>query len=236
MEAGFESSVSAPLTSPTPDGDTRAKGVCTGTVLIVDDDPELAEAIIAPNFQPTWKTRCEHDLAGALAALDEIDELCAAIIDLHLPPRNGVPMVKAKSLGFEVVERARCLFPAAPVIVFTGYVNPSYVNTAHRLGAEYLVKGDSIADLQRLASRFLLNTHPQPCRATAFVARLREAHALSHRQTQVVTLALRGLQNNEIAAALGISVNTLKRHVAAALDKCSEPSLSSITRRFLRGD
>jgi len=204
-------------------------------VLIVEDDADYAQRIIAPHFDSFWTTRLAYNIPSALAALDEIDELCAAIVDLNLPGGSPFDPDRPNGFGFEVVEHARKLFPSAPVVVFTAHLTPDLVNAAHRLGAEYLVKGASDDDLQRLACRFLLQTHPEPFHADAFVKRMHDECGLSQRQTQVVAFALRGMQNQEIADSLGISVNTLKRHVAAILEKCDIDSLSGLTRRFLRG-
>jgi DNA-binding NarL/FixJ family response regulator len=204
-------------------------------VLIVEDDEPYARLFIAPHFRAHTAVHFAYNVPQALAALDELRDLALAIIDLDLPGGQPFDPTRPGGFGFEVVDKTRRCFPRATVVVLTGHLHATLVNTAQRLGAEYLVKDDCAESLHFMASRLLLETHPQGAEAEAFVARFRDEHALSPRQTQIVAVALRGLQNPEIAAELGISVNTLKRHINGILEKSGEANLASITRRFLRG-
>jgi DNA-binding CsgD family transcriptional regulator len=56
--------------------------------------------------------------------------------------------------------------------------------------------------------------------------------ALTKRQREVSTLIREGLQNREIAARLGISVHTVRRHVEALLKRLDAPTRSSAAVRL----
>ena len=56
--------------------------------------------------------------------------------------------------------------------------------------------------------------------------------AFDARQVEIASLAIRGLENAEIATQLGITCNTLKRHVRLLLSKCGAPTLRALARTY----
>ncbi len=98
------------LAPPRPPTALEIQGVATGArVLIIDDDPNVREAMLelmtATGFQPTVAA----DLPSALAALGE-GEPEVIITDLHLGATSGVDLVRA-------VGRTH---PDLPIIVVSG--------------------------------------------------------------------------------------------------------------------
>lgn len=55
---------------------------------------------------------------------------------------------------------------------------------------------------------------------------------LTERQREVVFLSVTGMRLQAIAARLGISINTLKRHVDAILKRTGKPTLADIREEF----
>jgi DNA-binding NarL/FixJ family response regulator len=213
---------------------TDAKTTRRGIVLIVEDEADYAERYIARFFRSDYEVRFAYNVPGALALVQELPRLSLALVDLDIP--GGVPFDPARPGGFglQVVERIRSRFPLARVVVFTGHLHPNLINTSHRLGAAYLSKSGCEENLRSLARTVVATQHVINEDATRFVAQFSRAHALTKRQTEVLALALTGRSNPEIAAALGISTNTLKRHVRDILGTASEPSLEAIVRQFWR--
>ena len=70
------------------------------------------------------------------------------------------------------------------------------------------------------------------CVAVASGAPAASASALTKRQLEVSKLIGEGLQNREIAARLGISVHTVRRHVEALLKRLDVPTRSSAAVRL----
>ena len=55
---------------------------------------------------------------------------------------------------------------------------------------------------------------------------------LSERQSEVLLLAVTGMRHQTIAETLGISINTLKRHVDAILKRTEAGSIGELRERF----
>lgn len=130
------------------------------------------------------------------------------LIDLRLPDRSGV----------EVIRAGRRMEPQARFIVLTTYEGDEDIHQALEAGAMgYLIKGMShevlIEALKRVHAgrRFL----PSPV-ARALASRMPDCE-LSARESQVLSLLVRGKSNREIADELCIKEATVKSHVSVIL-------------------
>ncbi|MCA1816888.1 MAG: sigma-54 dependent transcriptional regulator [Acidobacteria bacterium] len=98
------------------------------TVLVVDDDRVLRRQLY-------WALEAEHDVVEAETRKDAVERLRAGgvdvvISDLHLPPDlDGI------TEGLGVIEAARALRPAVPVVVITGSNAKEVALEAVRCGA-----------------------------------------------------------------------------------------------------
>jgi two-component system response regulator AtoC len=98
------------------------------TVLVVDDDRVLRRQLY-------WALEAEHDVVEAETRKEAVEKLRAGeidvvISDLHLPPDlDGI------SEGLAIVEAARALRPAVPVVVITGSDAKEVALEAVRCGA-----------------------------------------------------------------------------------------------------
>ncbi len=205
-----------------------------GDVLIVEDEDRFARIVIAPHFA-RWEVTLAYNVPEALDALDTVRDLRLATIDIDLPGATPYDPEHPGGAGFHVVERARQRFPQARLIVLTGHLMPHLVNTTHRLGAEYLFKGDCgknlhhVAETMRLAEETKLDDH---------VIRLVHAYAaekqLSPRQGEILAHAVAGSSREEIMETFGIAGSTLKTHVRGILSKAGVQRLEDVTKE-LRG-
>jgi DNA-binding NarL/FixJ family response regulator len=159
------------------------------------------------------------------------------LLDLHMPGAGGL----------QVLPELRARFPRTAVLVLTVSDADADVTDALLAGAAgYVLKDASAAELvgavraaaggeafvsPRVAAR-LLN------RWRALRAAPRRAAALSPRELEVLRLMAEGAENGEIAEALTISANTVKRHVAAILTKLgaanrTEAAVTAVRTRLI---
>jgi two-component system NarL family response regulator len=147
----------------------------------------------------------------------------AVLMDLRMPDLDGSQATAA------ILERD----PSARIVVLT--VSSEEVDVASAVAAGacgYLVKDSPIDDVIGAVRAAVAGTAwLSPRAAQALLDRVRREHAdservpepqdvnLSPRELEVLQLVARGLDNNEIAAALFISPRTAKNHVSSILGK-----------------
>jgi DNA-binding NarL/FixJ family response regulator len=130
--------------------------------------------------------------------------------------------------GLAVLGQLRSELPAAAVVMFSSYDNPTYVARAVALGAAgYLVKSASrdeiIGAIRRAAAGEALWSREGLRRVTGALSTPRAAAELdaplTKRESEVLKQLALGLSNKEIAQALDISYETVKEHVQHILRK-----------------
>jgi DNA-binding NarL/FixJ family response regulator len=132
------------------------------------------------------------------------------LMDLRMPVLGGA----------EATREIRNEFPKARIIALTTYDGDEDIYRALQAGARgYLLK-DAIREelLIAIKSVYAGQKHVPP----AIAARLAERIPLSDltaRETEVLTLIVKGLNNSDIAIALSISKGTVKVHVNNILGK-----------------
>jgi DNA-binding NarL/FixJ family response regulator len=130
--------------------------------------------------------------------------------------------------ALDSIKRIRTAAPAARIVMFSAFDNPTYVARAVSAGAhDYILKTATRAEVIGAVTGAAAGATPtrfgELRRMTASMAR-REATTgggvrLTPRETQVIRLVAMGLANVEIADSLEISVETVKEHVQNLLRK-----------------
>ena len=87
------------------------------------------------------------------------------------------------------------------------------------MAGEYWVRRDAIGDLVRALE------HAAPRRARS----ARKLFGLSNREIAIVQLVAGGYSNKEIAAAVGLSAETIKHHISSIFDKAGVSSRVELT-------
>ncbi|MBI3157384.1 MAG: response regulator transcription factor [Burkholderiales bacterium] len=208
-------------------------------VLLVDDHPLILAALerviqgIGDDVTVVGVATAE----AARQALREDDSFDLVLLDLALGEVDG----------FEVLAELRATWPAVPVVIVSASERTSDVIRALDLGAmgfvpkrtsnDALVEAlrlvmsgglyvpPSMLGLERAPRSDEVDTEPQVMRPLAEHAQAAphqrvatlESIGLTPRQTEVLALLLQGLPNKLIARQLGVSVETVKDHVAAVL-------------------
>jgi DNA-binding response OmpR family regulator len=137
------------------------EGHVRGSVLVVDDEPTIAEIVSAYLQSAGYETRTAADGAGALRAVaDHPPDL--VVLDLMMPGIDGL----------EVMRRLRSADRAAPlpIILLTARGEESDRVVGLRLGADdYVVKPFSPAELVARVDAVLRRIEPAPAQEPPLV-------------------------------------------------------------------
>jgi DNA-binding NarL/FixJ family response regulator len=180
-------------------------------ILVVDDHPLMTDVLrmVLGTLDQVAEIKTANDLdaACAIAAAGEFDMV---MLDLGLPGCSGV----------EAVARWREKFPALPVVVVSGASDPKVINAALDLGAMGFIPKSAPGEVLLQAVRLVISGAIYvPVEAlNAPPARSQASLNLSPRQSEVLSLLLKGMSNKLIARKLDISENTTKIHVSAVLE------------------
>lgn len=185
-------------------------------VVIVDD-----HAVVRSGLAAFLMAFDDLELAGQAAGGEEAVALCAQVrpdvvlMDLVMPDMDGAAATQA----------IRQQTPQTRVIVLTSFKEEQLVQAALRAGAiGYLLKNVSAAEL---ASAIRAARDGRPTLAPEATQVLIDAnnrppslgHDLTHREREVLSLLIRGLDNAGIARELVVSRSTAKFHVSSILSK-----------------
>jgi DNA-binding response OmpR family regulator len=124
----------------------------TGPVLIIEDEPDIAEVLSYSLQRAGFKTRTAlTGEEGLYASLDRINPPSLILLDLLLPGMNGM----------EICQRLR-KEPAThrtPIVILSAKALPADINTTLQLGAnDYIIKPFSIKEVVTQVRSLLLNS------------------------------------------------------------------------------
>jgi DNA-binding NarL/FixJ family response regulator len=187
-------------------------------ILIVDDH-EVVRAGLKALFQGS-NVRVIAEADGGTAAVK--------LVAKHKPAVVLLDVRMAEGDGLNALARIKLDHPETPVIMFSGYDNPTYVARAVALGASgYLSKGSNkteiVEAIRLVASGETIWSREELRRVTGALAAPRSTSdgdiPLTKRESEVLKQLAFGLTNKEIAQSLGISYETVKEHVQHILRK-----------------
>jgi DNA-binding NarL/FixJ family response regulator len=196
----------------------------TVRVLLADD-----QTLVRAAFAMLVESAPDMEVVGQAATGREAVELARReradliVMDIRMPDLDGIEATRVIAADEDLA--------GVKVLVLTTYDTDEHIVDALRAGASgFLVKDTRPADLldairtvaageallspgptARLIARFLRNPAPLPSAGGP--------ECLSDREREVLTLVARGLNNTEIADALGLSPLTAKTHVSRIMGK-----------------
>lgn len=192
------------------------------TVLIVDDHPVVREGL-RYMLERDERVQIVGEASNGQEALALVAELSPKVVlmDIYMPQMDGL----------EAARRIKAQYPTTAVIMLTMYDNDGYIIDAVRSGASgYLLK-DTSRDLLRhtiaavssggtLIKNALLQRALQGLAASASSLKAEYPHdKLTLREEEVLNLLTEGRSNKEIAQALCIAEDTVKKHVQSIIAK-----------------
>jgi len=185
-------------------------------VLIVDD-----HAVVRSGLSKFLLVCRDLELVGEAADGDQATQLVAlrqpdvVLMDLVMPGTDGVTATR----------EIRRKYPQTQVIVLTSFSDEEMVQGALQAGAvAYLQKNVTAAELAAAiraahAGRMTLSSEAAQVLAQSATQPPIAANALTDRENDVLALLVAGLNNQEIAERLTLSLGTVKFHVSNIYQK-----------------
>ncbi|MEI6359568.1 MAG: response regulator transcription factor [Synechococcus sp. ELA619] len=177
------------------------------TLLIVEDNLPLAQCLRLELEAEGFKAVTAPDAAAALLELQVAETVDLLVVDWDLPDISGL----------ELLRRLRKHNFQQPVLMLTGHDEVDRKVLALESGADdYMVKPFSFDELQaRIQALLRRSSSHEP--AESGDPGLRSL--LSQREWDVLMELGKGKSNAEIAEALFLSLETIKSHIKALLQK-----------------
>lgn len=209
----------------------------TPVVLVDDDDAFRASLRLLVELEPDLAVVGEFGDAAdcvAAAAAGGAAAWRLVLMDVEMPRMRGVD-------GTRALKR---LAPDVAVVMLTVFDDPATVVAAICAGADgYLTKASAPTDLIAQVRAVLAGGSPlTPAVARHLVGALRAvrgdrsapAPGLSPREQAVLALLVDGLAYKQVAAQLGIGIDTVRTHIRGLYKKLQVHSVAEAVARALR--
>ena len=124
------------------------------------------------------------------------------------------------SNGLDAAEKIKKLKPELKIIAVTSMPEVSWMDRAKEIGIEsFWYKEVSEETILEIIERTLNGESIYPIKTPEVKLGMTKSTDLTPREIQVLRLLTTGVENDEIADSLGISLNTVKTHIQHLLDK-----------------
>ena len=195
-------------------------------VFIVDDHFVVRSGLAASlELDDTIQVVGEADRGEDVVACYRRLRPQVVLMDLQLPGMSGVDATAA----------LRVFDPAARVLNFSTFARDDEVQAALDAGAlGYLQKSASRDELLAALQHVARGVRSLPPEVDRRLAALRLGPAITPREREILALIAAGRANKEIAAELGVSEDTVKRHVSHILEKLDVNDRAQATAEAIR--
>ena len=181
-------------------------------VLIVDDS-----RVARSYMESVVNSSADYHLVGVLTNTDMADIACK---------RNAVDLVLMDvcidntESGIDAAAMLRKMLPKLKIIIVTSMVEKSYIDRAREAGADsFWYKDVSPEELIDVMDATMRGESIWPDDTPTVKLGISTSKELTDAQLKVLRLVCEGLQNDEIAQKLNISVNTVRWHITKILEE-----------------
>lgn len=198
------------------------------SVLIVDDHPIVREGLAAIiERRPDMTVIAQAGNGREALVMYRALQPDVTLMDLRLPEMDGVT----------AIAEIRKEFPSARVLVLTTYDGDEDIHRALRAGAMgYLLKDAPREQLIEAIRSVRDDQYSLPQSVSAKMAQRLMAQELTPREREVLRHIARGMSNQEVGAALGVTEGTIKVHVNNLLSKLGvSDRTGAVTTALRRG-
>jgi DNA-binding NarL/FixJ family response regulator len=206
------------------------------TVSIVEDDRETRENLVELlNSAPGL--RCSNGFRTGEAALRglPVEKPDVVLVDINLPDISGI----------ECVSKLKAQLPQLQVLMITTYEDSDMIFRSLRAGASgYLLKKMPRAKLIEAVEEVHAGGAPMSVPVARQVVNhfhqiqqpVSNRDKLSKREQEVLALLAKGRRYKEIMDELGLSMSTVRTHLAHIYEKLHVQSRTEATIKFLGRD
>ena len=194
-------------------------------VAIVDDETAILDSLQLSLTRKGFEVICFDSAKDFIAEIEAGLSLDCVVSDVKMRGMTGLALQRS------LTQKK----PSLPLIFITGHGDVDMAVTAVKAGAFDFI--EKPIDDRRLAASIVdaANSYRRTLADQQELDSLRGRYrALSERQQQVVTLAVEGLSNKEIAVQLGISPRTVEHYRESAMDRMQARSLAELVQMVVR--
>jgi DNA-binding NarL/FixJ family response regulator len=207
-------------------------------VTVIEDDPRFRESLgalieLSPGFE---RAGTFPDAESALSAADSAWDL--VLMDIELPGMNGIDATRELKLRV----------PHVRVVVITVFEDPATILRSICAGADgYLTKGTPAEELLHQLRYIMAGGAPLSAGvARTLLGMVRDGNeptpshgprvdaGLTAREREVLDCLVDGLPYKQVAARLGISIETVRTHIRSVYSKLQVHSVVEAVTLALR--
>ena len=196
-------------------------------IALIDDDAAVLDSLCLFFERNGVVVSCFSAAEEFLAIWDAVQTLDCVVADVRMPGLSGVDLVRW----------IRARGSSLPIILITAHGDVDMAVAAIKLGAFDFMEKPFNEERLLESVRMAISQARHAQQDAADLAELRSrVQGLSDRQREVMTLAVAGLSNKEIALRLRISPRTVEIHRAWMMERMEARNLAELVRMAMRLD
>jgi PAS domain S-box-containing protein len=205
--------------APVPAEPDATHAQASATVLLVEDEDVVRQLAVTLLERAGFRVLAAQGGAEALGIVQRGEPAIDVLVTDLVMPGLG---------GHELADHVLQLRPHLPVVYMSGYTEKDPTGGRTGDSATFLRKPFRPQELVEAVQATLGGAEHDPAREAA------EAPQLTPRERQVLTFVAGGMTNERVAAALGISAETVQSHVRNAMGKLEAETRTQAVATALR--